>query len=418
MLSIAPKQRRPAPAPAPPTRDDNNNKPQKPNITPSVSTTSTASFMSTSTATTSSSTCSLGPSATAPRYGKYGNASRPTLPDAPGSSGRRAHQRLRHHGGDRQPSALSNCGSTVTCLSTSSSSVRLTGVGDGDGDGDDKKKSEDDDYNDKDQGSTTTTITNNSPSTAPPTPTIKTSMKSTSTTSTTLSTTSTDTKAPTPKSTTTQPTTTSAPALGCTPASTPKPSDPAAPDGATPSAASGDIVFLNVYDVLTPSDPTTIPRVNDVLMRCGLGIFHTGVEVWGREFAFGGHATADSGIFEVSPRQCPSVRYRTTLCLGRTGVCEQQVEHIVHVLGMTDYLGLHYSLISRNCNTFSAHLAALLGVDDRFPSWVNRLAGLALNLRCILPEPLLHPVSDNVPAAAAAGPLLKEPQKPPKVATL
>lgn len=180
----------------------------------------------------------------------------------------------------------------------------------------------------------------------------------------------------------------------------------------------GDVVFLNVYDVLTPSDPTTIPRVNDVLMRCGLGIFHTGVEVWGREFAYGGHATADSGIFEVSPRQCPSVRYRTTLCLGRTGVCERQVEHIVNVLGMTDYIGLHYSLISRNCNTFSAHLAALLGVDDRFPSWVNRLAGLALNLRCILPEPLLHPLSDNVPAAAAAGPLLKEPQKPPKVATL
>lgn len=173
-------------------------------------------------------------------------------------------------------------------------------------------------------------------------------------------------------------------------------------------------VFLNVYDVLTPSDSKTIPRLNNVLVHCGMGIFHTGIQVWGREFAFGGHAEPDTGIFEVPPRECPAVRYRMTLKLGQTAVSERTFDHVINTLGMSEYLGYRYSLITRNCNTFSSHLARLLGVDSKFPAWVNRLACLALNVRCLLPEPLLQPLYESIPG----GPLLKEPQEPPPVATL
>lgn len=161
--------------------------------------------------------------------------------------------------------------------------------------------------------------------------------------------------------------------------------------------------------------------MNDVLLHCGIGIFHTGLQVWGREFAFGGHSEIKSGIFEVSPRQCPSVRYRTTLTLGRTSLSEPLVMQLVHALGVTEYLGLNYSLVAKNCNTFSKHLAELLGVHTQFPVWVNRLAGMAVNFRCILPEPLFQPLSDSVPRTATnptRTPMLKEPQKPPPVATL
>lgn len=158
--------------------------------------------------------------------------------------------------------------------------------------------------------------------------------------------------------------------------------------------------------------------MNDFLLHCGIGIFHTGIQVWNREFAFGGHSEAESGIFEVPPRQCPSVRYRTTLCLGRTTLSERHVDQLIHALGLTEYLGYKYSLITRNCNTFSCHLATLLGVEPkRFPCWVNRLAGLALNIKCLLPEPLLTPLSDGLPDGCV-DPLLDEPQKPPRVATL
>ena len=48
------------------------------------------------------------------------------------------------------------------------------------------------------------------------------------------------------------------------------------------SSASGtqDVtVFLNVYD---------LSEQNDYLYWCGFGVFHTGVEVFGSEFAYGG----------------------------------------------------------------------------------------------------------------------------------
>lgn len=195
------------------------------------------------------------------------------------------------------------------------------------------------------------------------------------------------------------------------PSATPKPS--ATPPVDDRASSNNNTVFLNVYDVQTPDDPTIIPRLNNVLVHMGIGIFHTGVEIWGREFAFGGHPDADSGIFEVDPRKCPSVRYRTSICLGVTRVTEAQVDQIVDQLGSTEYIGNRYSLISRNCNSFSFAFTGLLGVQDNFPLWVNRLAAIALNVSCLLPEGVDQPISAAVPTAT-----IKEPQKPPPVAML
>lgn len=175
-------------------------------------------------------------------------------------------------------------------------------------------------------------------------------------------------------------------------------------------------VYLNVYDVLITSDPNAIPRLNNVLVHCGLGVYHSGIEVHTKEYAFGGHIENTSGIFQVAPRQCPAVRFRTCIPLGHTHLSQHQVDRLIHSLGKSDYIGCRYSLITRNCNTFAQHFAKLLGVSERFPSWVNRLACFALNVRCLLPEPLLLPLSDVAPSSSTA--LIQEPQKPPRVASL
>uniref|UniRef100_A0A453IQX5 PPPDE domain-containing protein n=1 Tax=Aegilops tauschii subsp. strangulata TaxID=200361 RepID=A0A453IQX5_AEGTS len=66
-------------------------------------------------------------------------------------------------------------------------------------------------------------------------------------------------------------------------------------------------VYLNVYD-LTP--------MNGYIYWAGLGIFHSGIEVHGVEYAFGAHDYPTSGVFEVEPRQCPGFRFRRSIFLG------------------------------------------------------------------------------------------------------
>ncbi|KAL3571699.1 hypothetical protein D5086_025603 [Populus alba] len=68
-------------------------------------------------------------------------------------------------------------------------------------------------------------------------------------------------------------------------------------------------VYLNVYD-LTP--------MNGYAYWAGLGIFHSGVEVHGVEYAFGAHDYPTSGVFEVEPRQCPGFKFRRSIFIGTT----------------------------------------------------------------------------------------------------
>lgn len=165
----------------------------------------------------------------------------------------------------------------------------------------------------------------------------------------------------------------------------------------------GPAVVLNVYDITTPDDPAFIPRLNSTLYHIGVGLYHSGIEVYGVEYAFGGHYDDLSGIFGSQPRRAEGVVYRCSIPLGETAHSEDAVGSIISDLGGTTFQGNSYSLIGNNCNHFAAAFARELGSAKPVPAWVNRIAGFATQVSCLLPDAVEQPLSELAPSANSPG---------------
>ncbi|KAH1117040.1 hypothetical protein GYH30_046406 [Glycine max] len=136
-------------------------------------------------------------------------------------------------------------------------------------------------------------------------------------------------------------------------------------------------VLLNVYD-LTP--------VNNYVYWFGFGIFHSGIEVHGKEYGFGAHDFPASGVFEVEPRKCPGFIYRCSISLGQTNMNPSEFRTFIENMA-SEYHGDTYHLITKNCNHFTDDLSYRL-TGKQIPGWVNRLAKLGALCSCLLPESL------------------------------
>ncbi|KAI7751896.1 hypothetical protein M8C21_002623 [Ambrosia artemisiifolia] len=125
------------------------------------------------------------------------------------------------------------------------------------------------------------------------------------------------------------------------------------------------LMYLNVYD-LTP--------VNNYMYWFGLGVFHSGIEAHGMEYAFGAHEHPSSGVFEVEPRSCPGFVFRRSILLGSTDMSSTEFRSFMEHLS-NKYHGDSYHLISKNCNHFTDEVSTRL-TGNPIPRWVNRLAKL------------------------------------------
>lgn len=146
-------------------------------------------------------------------------------------------------------------------------------------------------------------------------------------------------------------------------------------------------VILNIYDMFWTNDYTS---------NVGLGVYHSGLEVYGREYAYGGHPFPFSGIFDIAPKEALELgdqfRFKQSLHIGNTDFTEQDLEKILEELGK-EYRGDRYHLMSRNCNHFTGALSQIL-TGRPVPAWVNRLAYISTCVpflqRC-LPQQWLTP---------------------------
>ena len=87
-------------------------------------------------------------------------------------------------------------------------------------------------------------------------------------------------------------------------------------------------VRINVYSLV---------NVNQVLFYTGLGVYHSGVEIYGNEWAFGGHPYPESGIYTmVKPRDLKSLssidgvfEFQESLRIGYTSYPFEQIRLMV-----------------------------------------------------------------------------------------
>ena len=121
-------------------------------------------------------------------------------------------------------------------------------------------------------------------------------------------------------------------------------------------------VAVNIYD---------LNDLNAYSYYMGVGIFHSGLEVHGREYSYGGHDFSSSGIFETAPREAPSpARFRCTAIVGYTSMSPAEVAETVAELGDSFHgRGLHSSTVQLN-------LSALYGIGGARRGRVARVKGV------------------------------------------
>ncbi|KAK4350213.1 hypothetical protein RND71_029526 [Anisodus tanguticus] len=136
-------------------------------------------------------------------------------------------------------------------------------------------------------------------------------------------------------------------------------------------------VHLNVYDLTS---------INGYAYWLGLGVYHSGVQVHGVEYAFGAHEYPTTGIFEGEPKQCEGFTFRKAILIGWTEMSRREVRRVMEELA-EKYKGNGYNLISKNCNHF-CNDACLKLTGNPIPNWVNRLARIGLFCNCIIPVSL------------------------------
>jgi len=153
-------------------------------------------------------------------------------------------------------------------------------------------------------------------------------------------------------------------------------SSPTKPVAAKP--ASRAQVTLHVYDAIVRAD---FVACNRALFRlAGAGAFHTGVEVYNREWSYRKTKTEGTGVFCHAPLKPPAASHYQSVSMGTTELQMDTVYRLIDVLA-GEWPGTEYDLLEKNCVTFCREFLKHLFVGVPFPTWVSKLSDTGLSIR-------------------------------------
>lgn len=131
-------------------------------------------------------------------------------------------------------------------------------------------------------------------------------------------------------------------------------------------------VTLHVYAVGRDERIQHLNQITLNLLNFG-GIFHAGIEVYGKEFSFGRlDEPGLTGVFSCPPRMCTMHRFRQSVFLGDCRKKPKEVSALLQDLERA-WLGKDYSVLRKNCCYFAEAFSIALNVG-KIPDWVNSFA--------------------------------------------
>ena len=138
-------------------------------------------------------------------------------------------------------------------------------------------------------------------------------------------------------------------------------------------------IYLNIYDITC---------FNKILRILGVGIYHTGIQIFDTEFAFYPSNHDRTGVIEESPFSNKKIHFWRQIKLGETVLPFREIEEIISDLKI-EFIASTYDAFDKNCNHFSNEFSKKL-LNTEIPSYLNRISCMTRTLKCFLSKNFVY----------------------------
>tara|TARA_Y100000589_G_scaffold329762_2_gene377345 strand:- start:1261 stop:1668 length:408 start_codon:yes stop_codon:yes gene_type:complete len=117
-------------------------------------------------------------------------------------------------------------------------------------------------------------------------------------------------------------------------------------------------VYLNIYDLTS---------INSVLEYIHIGAYHSGIEIYGKEYGFN-----SSGVYTIEPQSFSN--FKQNILLGTTTKSQNDINNIISNL-QDRFTPDLYNPVKINCHFFANELSHQI-LYKPIPRYLNRLPSL------------------------------------------